>query len=106
MSKKVLATLAVALLSVTAVMAKDLRTVVFKVEQMECGNCERKVKNNIKFEKGVKEFTTDLDTQTVTIVFDAEKTNVEKLQAGFRKFKYEAVEVKDATPSDGKKQSK
>lgn len=103
MRKKLLATLVVALLSVTAVLAKDLRTIVFKVEQMECGNCENKVKNNIKFEKGVKEFSTDLKTRTVTIVYDAAKTNVEKLQAGFKKFKYEAVEVKDAQSSSDKK---
>ena len=48
-TKKMIATLVVALLSVTAVAAKDFRTVVFKVAQMECANCERKVKNNIKF---------------------------------------------------------
>ena len=42
-TKKMIATLVVALLSVTAVMAKDFRTVVFKVAQMECANCERKV---------------------------------------------------------------
>ena len=53
-TKKMIATLVVALLSVTAVAAKDFRTVVFKVAQMECANCERKVKNNIKFEKGLK----------------------------------------------------
>lgn len=103
MNKKVWATFVVVLLSITAVMAKDFRTVVFKVEQMECGNCENKVKNNIKFEKGVKEFSTDLKTHTVTIVYDAEKTNVEKLQSGFKKFKYEAVEVKDVKPSADKK---
>lgn len=99
MSKKVWATFVVALFSITAVLAKDLRTIVFKVDQMECGNCENKVKSNIKFEKGVKEFSTDLKTRTVTIVYDAEKTNAEKLQAGFKKFKYEAVEVKDAEPA-------
>lgn len=103
MNKKVLATFVVALLSITAVMAKDFRTVVFKVEQMECGNCERKVKNNIKFEKGVKEFTTDLKTRTVTIVFDAEKTDTKKLKAGFQKFKYEAVEVEEAKSATDKK---
>ena len=85
-TKKMIATLVVALLSVTAVMAKDFRTVVFKVAQMECANCERKVKNNIKFEKGLKNFTTDLKERTVTITYDAEKTNVEKLKEGFRKF--------------------
>lgn len=103
MIKKVVATFAVALLSLTAVMAKDFQTVVFKVAQMECPNCERKVKSNIKFEKGVKEFTTDVKTQTVTITYDADKTNVEKLQAGFKKFKYEAVEVKNEKNSQEKK---
>lgn len=103
MSKKVVATFVVALLSMTAVLAKDFRTVVFKVEQMECANCERKVKNNIKYEKGMKEFTTDVKTQTVTITYDAEKTNVEKLQAGFKKFKYEAVMVKDEKAAQEKK---
>lgn len=103
MSKKVLAMFVVALLAATGAMAKDYRTVVFKVEQMECGNCERKVKNNIRFEKGVKEFTTDLGKRTVTIVFDTEKTNVDKLKAGFRKFKYEAVEVKEAGAAEEKK---
>ena len=63
-TRRMMAALVVALLSVTAVMAKDIRTAVFKVSQMHCENCERKVKNNIKFEKGVKEFSTDLKTKT------------------------------------------
>ena len=96
-TKKMIATLVVALLSVTAVMAKDFRTVVFKVAQMECANCERKVKN-----KGLKNFTTDLKERTVTITYDAEKTNVEKLKEGFRKFKYEAVVIKEAKETDKK----
>ena len=77
-TKRMLTALVITLLSVTAVMAKDIRTAVFKVSQMHCENCERKVKNNIKFEKGVKEFSTDLKTRTVSITYDADKTNVEK----------------------------
>lgn len=97
------AALAVALLSVTAVMAKDIRTAVFKVSQMHCENCERKVKDNIKFEKGVKEFSTDyLKTKTVSITYDADKTNVEKLKAGFKKFNYEAEFVKEAKQAEKK----
>lgn len=103
MSKKVVATFVVALLSVTAVLAKDLRTVIFKVEQMECANCERKVQKNIKFEKGLKEVATDVKTKSVTITYDAEKTNVEKLKAGFKRFNYEAVLVKDAKAAQEKK---
>lgn len=97
-----MAALVVALLSVTAVMAKDIRTTVFKVSQMHCENCERKVKNNIKFEKGVKEFSTDLKTKTVSITYDAEKTNVDKLKAGFKKFNYEVEFVKETKQEDKK----
>ena len=42
-TKKMIATLVVALLSVTAVMAKYFSTVVFKVALMDCANCERMV---------------------------------------------------------------
>ena len=53
-AKRFTAVLVMALLSVTVIVAKDLRIVVFKVPQMYCENCERKVKDNIRFEKGVK----------------------------------------------------
>ena len=98
-TKRMMAALVVALLSVTAVMAKDIRTAVFKVSQM---HCEKKVKSNIKFEKGVKEFSTDLKTKTVSITYDAEKTNVDKLKAGFKKFNYEAEFVKETKQEDKK----
>ena len=54
-TKRWMTTCVVALLSVAAVLAKDIRVVVFKVSQMHCENCEKKVKNNMRFEKGVKE---------------------------------------------------
>lgn len=104
-TRRWMATFVVALLSVTAVLAKDIRVVVFKVSQMHCENCEKKVKNNMRFEKGVKELSTELKDKTVSITYDAEKTDVKKLQAGFKKFNYEAEFVKE-TKQDGKKDSK
>lgn len=77
------------------IFAKDLRKVTFKVIQMECPNCEKKVKKNISFEKGLKKLDTDLSHRTVTITYDAEKTSVEKLKDGFRKFSYEAKVISD-----------
>ncbi len=95
MSKKLITLLAVAVLSIGTALAKDLHTVVFKVEQMLCQNCEKKVKDNIRFEKGMKKLATNLDAKTVTITYDAEKTTIEQLQAGFEKFNYKAVVVED-----------
>ena len=86
--------------------AKDLKTIVFKVEQMVCVNCEGKVKRNIAYEKGVKQMKTNLDDKTVTLTFDAEKTNIEQLQAGFKKFGYKAEVVKSEGESPKKEVKK
>ena len=61
---------------------------------MHCANCEKKIKENIRFEKGIKSITTNLKDKTVTIEYDAEKTNVQDIIKGFKKIKYEASEVK------------
>lgn len=93
--KKIFFLLAVAVLATTDLAAKELRTVIFKVMQMECPNCEKKVKKNISFEKGLKDVETDVKKRTVTITYDAEKTSVENLKQGFKKFDYEAKVISD-----------
>lgn len=72
--------------------AKDIKTVVLKTQpEMHCENCEKRIKDNIRFEKGIKSIKTDLKDKTVTIEYDADKTNVEKIKDGFKKIKYEAT---------------
>jgi copper chaperone CopZ len=79
----------------TVCFGKDIRTVVLTtLPEMHCANCEKKIKENIRFEKGVKSIKTDLKTKTVTVEYDAEKTNVQDIIKGFKKIKYEASEVK------------
>ena len=76
--------------------AKDIKKVVLKTNpEMHCMGCEKKIKENIRFEKGVKSITTNLKDKTVTIEYDADKTTVEAIIAGFKKIKYEAKEVKN-----------
>ncbi|MBQ9261020.1 MAG: heavy-metal-associated domain-containing protein [Prevotella sp.] len=78
-----------------ALFAKDIKTIVLKTQpEMHCTGCEKKIKENIRFEKGVKSITTNLDDKTVTIEYDADKTNVKNIIEGFKKIKYEATEVK------------
>ncbi|MBR5698406.1 MAG: heavy-metal-associated domain-containing protein [Prevotella sp.] len=77
--------------------AKDIKTVVLKTQpEMHCSGCEKKIKENIRFVKGVKTIKTDLTDKTVTIEYDAEKTTVKNIIQGFKKIKYEATEVKKA----------
>lgn len=95
--------LMVALMMAAVSYAKDIKTVVFNtVPEMHCGNCENRIKNGLKFEKGVKGIKTDLEAKTVTIKYDAEKTNPEALIAAFAKIDYQASEVKAEKGDDGK----
>ena len=83
------------LLTTMVSLAKDIKTVVLTTNpQMHCESCEKKIKGNIRFEKGIKTIETDLKTKTVTIEYDADKTNVQNIIKGFKKIKYEASEVK------------
>ena len=78
-----------------ALFAKDIKTIVLKTQpEMHCMGCEKKIKENIRFERGVKSIVTNLDDKTITIEYDAEKTNVKNIIEGFKKIKYEATEVK------------
>ena len=71
--------------------AKDIKTVIFTTTpQMHCISCETKIKNNLRFEKGVKESKTSVEEQKVYGTYDAQKTNEEKLQKAFEKFGYKA----------------
>jgi mercuric ion binding protein len=101
-ARNIVITLAAALLSATAVMAKDIRTATFKVQQMHCENCVKKINGNIRFEKGLKDCKTDLKTKTVTITYDADKTNIDELKKGFEKIKYTAEFVSEKKQADKK----
>ena len=83
--------------NVVAVGAKDIKTVVFTTQpQMHCQSCENRIKQNVRFVKGVSKIQTDVKQQRVTIEYDADKTNPQKISEGFRKIGYEAQEVKPA----------
>ena len=83
------------MLTAMVTLAKDIKTVVVTTNpEMHCESCEKKIKGNLRFEKGIKNIITDLKTKTVTIEYDADKTNVQNIIKGFKKIKYEATEVK------------
>ena len=74
--------------------AQTIKEVVFTTEpQIDCQHCVKTIKENIRFEKGVKSINPDLNTKLVTIQYDSEKTDVEKLIKAFAKIKYKAIVV-------------
>ncbi len=90
-----------------AVGGKDLRLlVVTPTPQMHCESCENKIKNNLRFERGVVRIETSLEEQTVSVTYDARKTNAEHLKAAFAKIGYEAHVVSDTKVPQAKAKSR
>lgn len=80
------------------------RQVVVLSCDLHCQGCCDKIMKNIAFEKGVKDLICDLKTKTVTVTFDAAKTDVPTLLKAFEKIGKPAT-VKEPTPNlpEGKK---
>ncbi len=75
---------------------KELHELVLTpTPQMHCANCENKIKNNMRFEKGVVKIETSVEAQTVTITYDTKKTDAKALQAAMKKIGYDTRVVSD-----------
>jgi copper chaperone CopZ len=78
---------------------KGKETVTFNIS-MDCHSCEKKIKDNMRFEKGVTGIKTDLNAQTVQITYKADKTNEENLSAALTKLGYKPIEEKSVSASE------
>lgn len=88
--KKMILTFALSIAVCAGALADTVKT-SFKVNPgMTCQNCENKIKNNLRYEKGVKEITTSLADQLVIVSYDDKKTSPDALVEAFKKIGYEA----------------
>ena len=92
MKKLILLTFALFLALLTQ--AQEIKEVIFSTEpEIHCESCVKRIKDNLRFEKGVKAINPDLNTKLVTIQYDSERTNPENLIKAFAKIKYKATVV-------------
>ena len=83
---------------------KDLRVLVMTpTPQMHCESCENKIKKNLRFEKGVKRIETSIKEQTVTVTYDATKTDAKKIQTAMKEIGYDTKVVSDTPKEKDKK---
>lgn len=93
--KKTLSAAFLAMLSLTTqAQTKNDTLVVTPTPQMHCQNCEKKIKTNVRFVKGVKKIETSVPQQTVTIIYDGRKSTYKDFAAAFKKIGYEIKKVK------------
>ena len=84
--------------------AKEMRVLVMTpTPKMHCESCENKIKKNLRFEKGVGKIETSVEAQTVTVTYDASKTNAENIQTAMKKIGYDTKVVSDKQQENRKK---
>ena len=104
--KKIFMIMMACLVSIGMMAAKeDQQVVVFGCE-LHCQGCCDKIMKNIAFEKGVKDIACDQKYQMVTVTYDANKTNVEKLQKAFKKIGKETRVITEEELNKKKEQEK
>ena len=87
--------LAIASVSASAQRTKSADTLqVTTTPQMHCATCEKKIKSNIRFVKGVKKIETSVSGQIVTIVYEPSKSGYEDFVKAFQKIGYKIEKVK------------
>ena len=77
---------------IVAALLASLVQVTF-VTSLDCGHCATKIKENVSFEKGVKDLSVDVPTKTVTITYNPAKTDTLKLGKAIRDLGYTAKVV-------------
>lgn len=96
-------------LSVSAEAKKEKQkdvTVEYRVDPpMHCANCEKKIKENIRFVKGVKKIETSVPAQRVTVVYDPAKCTPESLEAAFAKIGYTVTPLPEKSNLQGQQET-
>jgi copper chaperone CopZ len=75
----------------------DKQTVVLSCN-LHCQGCCNKIMKNIAFEKGVKDLKCDLRNKVVTVVYDANKTDVATLLKAFERIGKPATVLEPLAP--------
>lgn len=83
----------------------DRQTVVLSCD-LHCQGCCDKIMKNIAFEKGVKDIICDLKSKTVTVTFDAVKTDLETLLKAFERIKKPATVLDSGEQKTDEQQTK
>ena len=76
--------------------SKEVKTVCFK-SNLHCNSCVNDVKENITYEKGVKDLKVNLEKNEITITYKADKTSEEELSNAINELGYKANKI-EITP--------
>lgn len=75
---------------------------VFTLDHQMSQSCEKKIKTNLRYEKGVSNIEVSLKENTISITYADDKTNPESLLKAFKKIGFNAEVLKTTELKDSK----
>jgi len=98
MNMKKIVTMMFAALFATNVLAENVK---FKVSNMNCDNCAKRVEKVLKANEAVSEVKVDLENKAVCVSYDAGKASVETIQKALTDAKFKAEAAKQCNKEGG-----
>lgn len=80
--------------------AADKTTEVFTLDHQMSQHCEKKIKDNLRFEKGISKIVVSLPANTITITYDGKKTDTAKIIEAFKKIGFNACLYNPDKPTE------
>ena len=84
--------------------AAEKTTEVFTLDHQMSEHCQKRIMDNMRFEKGIDKIDVSLKENTITITYNPKKTDTEKIIAGFKKIGFNAMLVSDTQKEEAKDQ--
>ena len=78
---------------ITTLANAQVDTLVVKSSVL-CNECKQRIEHDLSFAKGVKSNVVNLDTKEVTVVYNPEKTDPQKIRLAITKIGYDADSLK------------
>lgn len=95
--KKIVMMMFAGLLSVSAL----ADNVMFRIPNMHCQNCAKRVEKALKASEAVNEVSVDLENRTVCVAYDAQKATAEVLQQSLADARFKAEVAKQCDRKEG-----
>ncbi len=69
---------------------KKVKTVTYMVD-LDCHSCQKKLEDNIPFEKGFKDMSVDIDKNTVVVKFNPKVTDSVAIAKAIEKLDFKII---------------
>jgi mercuric ion binding protein len=86
--KIVISLIAIIILSISGIKAQIIEAQIKTSGQ--CEHCKEALEKNLRFEKGVKKVSFDIESHVVNVKYDEAKTTIRNIQVAITKLGYDA----------------